>query len=92
VTLAVSFIGAALTVLLLCPFAWLILSNWLHGRALIIASVATATAAILGRSTYFGEPSFEALAAVVRVAGALVGAALVGRFWLRRSPERGRAD
>ena len=84
-----SFLSALLVVAICCPIAWLILSRWLERRAAIIASVASATAVALGRFSYAGPASGEALNALAGIGGALLAAALIARIWLSRSARQG---
>ena len=80
-----AFIGAALAVPVACLFAWMILSNWLFGRSLIIASVASAVSLNLGRYGYSGPPNEAALVALAGVAGAILGGILTAKIWLARA-------
>jgi hypothetical protein len=84
-----SFLSALLVVAICCPIAWLILSRWLERRAAIIASVASARAVALGRFSYAGPASGEALNALAGIGGALLAAALIARIWLSRSARQG---
>ena len=78
------FATGALGVLLVCPVAWYILSHWLFDRPLVIASVATATAASLGRFAYSGPPNAQALATLAGAAGAVLAGIVIARLWLKR--------
>jgi hypothetical protein len=77
-------IGAMASVLLPCLVAWFILSRWLEGRSLIIASVACAIAAGLGRSSDVGPANAGALLAVLSAAGTILVGLFVAKVWLAR--------
>jgi hypothetical protein len=84
VSVLAEFLTGAVGVLLACPVAWYILSHWLFDRPLIIASVATATAANLGRFGYSGPPTIEALAALAGAVGAVLAGIVIAMLWLKR--------
>ena len=86
IILAAAFGGVA-TLLLTCAIAWLILGRWLEGRSLIVASVACAISAGLGRNSYMGPPNQEALAALIGAGTTVLFGLLIGKFWLARAEE-----
>ncbi|HET7316823.1 MAG TPA: hypothetical protein VFI88_05305 [Sphingomicrobium sp.] len=84
-SMVLTFFGAVIGVLILCPLANFVLQQWLHGRSLIIASVASATCAVVGHFSYSGPLDDKAIAALAGVLGAAAGGMLIGKLWLRRA-------
>jgi len=66
------------------PVAWFVLSRWMSGRELIIASVAASIAAGIGKASYVGPPTIEVLAVVVELASTVLTGVLIATWWLAR--------
>jgi hypothetical protein len=76
--------SVVLGVLFACAAAWFLLSRWLEGRALIVASLACSIAFGIGRSSYVGPADANVLVHVIAVVLTTATAFLVGRIWLAR--------
>jgi len=85
VSILAAFLNAILLVAIVCPFAWAILSRWLVGRSLIVATIASAVSLGIGRSSFSGPPDMAAVVALARFAGTLVGGAVIAKIWLARA-------
>ena len=79
------FMFAMLIVAIACPTGWVILSRWLGGRSLIIATIASAVSVGIARSSYSGPIDDAALTALAGLAGSLLAGFILAKIWLARA-------
>ena len=84
-TILASLISAAILVAIACPLIWFVLSKWLTGQSLIIATISSAVSLGIGRFSYAGPANEAALAAVGGVAGSIITGAIIANLWLARA-------
>ena len=61
-----------------------VISHWLEGRALAIATLASGVAYTLGRNSFSGPLDAETLNALGHLSGAGLALLMIGKIWLGR--------